>query len=60
MKILTQNVKLYFECVNDNEDKCPTPQKTISDPYELTLPGVPICSVCNEEMVISDECLITN
>jgi hypothetical protein len=59
MKVLTKNVKLYFECDTDLSD-CPAPQKEESDPHELTISGVPICQRCGSEMVLDPECLITN
>jgi len=57
MKVLTKNIKLYFECDED----CPRRGKVIeSDPAELARSGPPVCSVCNNETAINDECIIAN
>ena len=57
MKVLTKNVKLFFECDED----CPKNGEIIeSDPSELARSGPPICPVCNNETMMHDECLITN
>ena len=60
MKVLTKNIKLFFECVTDDDKRCPTPQKQESDPAELALSGPPVCPVCQEEMAIDEWCLMTN
>jgi len=59
MRVLTKNVKLLFECPNDGAE-CSNVDKITSDPYELARSGVPICPDCQEEMVLDDNCLITN
>lgn len=57
MKVFTKNIKIFFECDED----CPRKGMVIeSDPAELASSGPPICKVCNNETVISDECLVTN
>jgi len=55
MRVLTKNVKVYFECGND----CKT-EPVETDVYDLIESGHPICSRCNEQMTLSDECLVTN
>lgn len=57
MKVLTKNVKLYFECVTEG---LPHSEVIESDPAELAMSGPPICPICNEEMAINDECLVAN
>ena len=56
MKILTQNVKVFFECEND----CPNSESVTTDVPDLIESGTPICPICNERMTLGNECLITN
>jgi hypothetical protein len=57
MKVLTNNIKLFFECCNDI---CLDRKKEESGPNELCLSGVPICPTCEDEMELEDECIIKN
>ena len=59
MKILSKNIKLLFEYSNDGAE-CSNVEVIESDPYELVRSGAPICPDCQEEMVLDDECLISN
>jgi hypothetical protein len=54
ISVLTQNVKLFFECENCKGEP------TESSPIDLCVSGVPICPDCQEEMELSDQALIIN
>ena len=56
VKVLTKNVKLIFEC---ETDECRS-DKVKTDIIDLIESGHPICPVCQSQMTLNDECLITN
>jgi len=56
MKVLTKNVKIFFDCVGT----CTNIETTRTDILDLIESGNPICPVCGEQMELSDECLVTN
>jgi len=60
MKVLTKNVKLHFECWNENDSKCPSPQTKEVQLASVVECGPPVCDTCNTVMTLNDECLIIN
>ena len=60
MKILTSNVQLTFTCENENCQSHIDKDEYHSDPMDVCLSGIPLCSECNEETVIEPECFIKN
>jgi hypothetical protein len=60
MKVLTKNVKLHFECWNEDDRKCPTPRTKEVHLQTVVECGPPICPTCNEEMKLNNECFIVN
>lgn len=61
MKVLTKNVRLQFDCWNNNDGKCPTPQtKEISLTSLIEFGGPPVCPICDTIMIVKDECLVVN
>lgn len=60
MKVLVKNVKLHFECWNEDDSKCPAPQTKEVNLTSVVECGPPVCSNCDEAMKLNDECLVIN
>ena len=56
MKVLAQNVRLFFECIND----CPNNKEEQIDLKKLITIGAPVCPICDEEMKLQKDCLVIN
>ena len=56
VKVLTKNIEITFECTNE----CPSHEIIKTDPSDLADSGPPVCSMCNNVMEISDQCIVKN
>ena len=60
MKVQTTNVQLIFTCENEKCKSHKDKDRYESDPMDVSISGVPMCPVCNEETTIDPECFIKN
>lgn len=61
MKVLTKNLKVFFECLNQqNTDICPYGERVEMNVVTLAKSGSPKCPACKGEMTIENEALVTN
>jgi hypothetical protein len=60
MQVLTSNVKLTFTCENDKCINFESGEKIETDPFDVSISGVPMCPECNEQASIDEYCFIKN